>query len=55
MGRVATPDEELVRSLTVMLWHENAAVQEAAAEILARMIQQVTILPYYSYGSYNFP
>ena len=33
--------------------HENAAVQEAAAEILARMIQQVSIFPctYYLYGS----
>ena len=37
----------------IRMLHENAAVQEAAAEILARMIQQVSIFPctYYLYGS----
>ena len=40
VGRVAAPDDELVLTMTAMMFHKDARVQEAAAEILARMIQQ---------------
>ena len=40
MDRVAGPDEELIRRLTDLLRSESNAVQDASADLLARMIQQ---------------
>lgn len=56
LDRVAGPDEELIRRLTELLLSDDKSLQDACADILARMIQQDYIdLFVHVHGAKNCP